>query len=263
MALVECKEPVFDRQVEKILEGLGEGKGREEVAKGLGYKNPVSMDNYMRRRNFSWDSKSGKFVPASERYGLAKVTPFVDTSTKAGAIINSFAIGKSDSKEIAKKHGFAGHRELASYMSSKSYVWNVEQGNYIKSEKQITVKSVNTEAMEPLDYLTESPTPDKYQGGIVPEELLQYLPLLRMLDESHDKLKLLLEVPNDTGQIPRYSIPGNFACKTVHMAISLDQMVKEFSKEKNISQKDLFEVALLEFFRKYGFVSEVEHLLKG
>jgi hypothetical protein len=36
----------------------------------------------------------------------------------------------------------------------------------------------------------------------------------------------------------------------VHMVNTLDQMAREFSKEKNISQRDLFEVALIEFFQK-------------
>lgn len=246
MALADCKDPVYDRRVEEILKGLGEGKSREEVAKELEYSNPVFMDNYMRRRNFSWDSRGGKFVPASERYGRAKVTPLADTSTKAGAIINSFAMGKADSNKIARKHGFEGHRELASYMSSKNYVWNADLKNYVKSEKKNKVKPMDTAAAVQLSYHLESPIADKPQGGMVPEELLQYLPLLKMLEERQAKLMLLLEVPCDSGKIPRYAIPGTCGCKTVHMAIPLDQMIKEFSKEKNISQKDLFEIALIE-----------------
>jgi len=40
MALVECKEPVFDRQVDEILGLLEEGVERAEIAEKLGYKNP-------------------------------------------------------------------------------------------------------------------------------------------------------------------------------------------------------------------------------
>ena len=68
MALIDCKEPVFDRQVDKILGMLEDGTDRVEIAEKLGYKNPMSLDNYMRRRNFSWDSRQKNFVPAAERY---------------------------------------------------------------------------------------------------------------------------------------------------------------------------------------------------
>lgn len=57
MALIECKEPVFDRKVNKVLELLEEGKDKETIAEDLGYTNPISLDNYMRRRNFAWESR--------------------------------------------------------------------------------------------------------------------------------------------------------------------------------------------------------------
>jgi len=53
MALIECKEPVFDRQGNKVLALLDEGKEKEAMAEELGYSNPASLDNYMRRRNFA------------------------------------------------------------------------------------------------------------------------------------------------------------------------------------------------------------------
>lgn len=42
---------------------------------------------------------------------------------------------------------------------------------------------------------------------------------------------------------------------------TIEQLVVDFSKEKNISQRELFEVALIEFFRRYGYEQEVERLL--
>ncbi len=46
------------------------------------------------------------------------------------------------------------------------------------------------------------------------------------------------------------------------MTNTLDQMVRDFSKEKNINQREIFEVALIEFFQKYGYAREVETLLQ-
>ncbi|NBJ15558.1 MAG: hypothetical protein FNP40_08260 [Dehalobacter sp. 4CP] len=68
MALINCKEPVFDRQINQILKMLEEGIDRADIAEKLGYQNHASLDNYMRRRNFSWDTRQKKFVPAVERY---------------------------------------------------------------------------------------------------------------------------------------------------------------------------------------------------
>ncbi|GAB4074295.1 hypothetical protein GCM10028778_17980 [Barrientosiimonas marina] len=63
------------------------------------------------------------------------------------------------------------------------------------------------------------------------------------------------------GEIPRYTIPGVGKTKTVQMIHSLDQMVTDFSREKNMSQRDIFEVALINFFKAYGYERQVEVLL--
>jgi hypothetical protein len=121
MALVDCKEPVFDRQVDEILGLLEEGIEREEIAEKLGYKNPMSLDNYMRRRNFSWDSRQKMFVPAAERYSAKardNILPLHGTS-KAALIISLFAQDEADAKDIAKQVGFETHTELAGYMKKK------------------------------------------------------------------------------------------------------------------------------------------------
>jgi hypothetical protein len=61
--------------------------------------------------------------------------------------------------------------------------------------------------------------------------------------------------------MPRYVVPGIFITKSVHMSNQIDQMVRDFSADKNISQRDIFEVALIEFFKKYGYDKEVEIML--
>ncbi|SHJ37129.1 hypothetical protein [Parasporobacterium paucivorans] len=135
MALVDCKEPVFDRQVDKILGMLEDGTDRVEIAEKLGYKNPMSLDNYMRWRNFSWDSRQRNFVPATERYsgrGRDNLMQLHGTS-KAALIISLFSQGESDAKDIARQVGFDTHTELASYMKRKGYEWDSLKGNYIKT----------------------------------------------------------------------------------------------------------------------------------
>jgi hypothetical protein len=75
-------------------------------------------------------------------------------------------------------------------------------------------------------------------------------------------LQSLLEASVASGQIPRFTLPGLFVTKSVHMTNALDKMVRDFSKEKNLNKREIFEVALIEFFQKYGYTREVETLLQ-
>ena len=68
---------------------------------------------------------------------------------------------------------------------------------------------------------------------------------------------------SDASNIPRYALPGAFVTKYVHMVSQLDIMVRDFARVKNVSQRDIFAAALLEFFRKYGYEREIEHLLNS
>ena len=79
---------------------------------------------------------------------------------------------------------------------------------------------------------------------------------------NKEGLQSLLGASVASGQIPRFTLQGLFVTKSVHMTNTLDQMVRDFSKEKNINQREIFEVALIEFFQKYGYAREVETLLK-
>ena len=56
----------------------------------------------------------------------------------------------------------------------------------------------------------------------------------------------------EASEIPRYFIPGFYGTKAVRMNHVLDNMITSFSEEKNMSQKEIVEVAIVEFFLKYG-----------
>jgi hypothetical protein len=61
--------------------------------------------------------------------------------------------------------------------------------------------------------------------------------------------------------LSRFNIPGRYMTKCVHMTDLMDQMVKDYIIQSNVSQKNIFEVALVGFFRKHGFASEINTLL--
>lgn len=47
------------------------------------------------------------------------------------------------------------------------------------------------------------------------------------------------------------------------MSDMIAKLTAEFSKEKNITQREIVEAALIEFLEKYGFKREIETLLKN
>ena len=47
------------------------------------------------------------------------------------------------------------------------------------------------------------------------------------------------------------------------MSDTVAKLAAEFSREKNITQREVMEAALVEYLQKYGFKQEVEALLKN
>lgn len=67
----------------------------------------------------------------------------------------------------------------------------------------------------------------------------QFLPLLEWLASNNTGLQSMLGASVVSGQIPRFILPGLFVTKSVHMTNTLDQMVRGFSKVKNINQLEI------------------------
>jgi hypothetical protein len=47
------------------------------------------------------------------------------------------------------------------------------------------------------------------------------------------------------------------------MSDMIARLAEEFSKEKNVTQREIMEAALIEFLQKYGFKREINSLLKN
>ena len=63
---MENKEPIYTAQATKIIEMM-KFQTRNEVAERLNYKTWKSLDIYMRRKNFIYDSSQEKYVPVEMR----------------------------------------------------------------------------------------------------------------------------------------------------------------------------------------------------
>jgi len=105
-------QPIYDSKVKKILERL-KFKTRDEVAEEMKYKNWRSMDMYMRRKNFIYDSKEGQYISANKRVDKYNKDPKNYAPAKVVSIITAFEEENTDPKLVAKQEGFKDHKEMA------------------------------------------------------------------------------------------------------------------------------------------------------
>lgn len=252
MALVDCNDPIFDRKVNQILQMIEEGKEKTDIAEKLGYQSPLSIDNYMRRRNFSWDSREKNFVPAAERYsakGRDNVMPLRGVS-KAEVIISLFDQGESNVKEIAKQVGFETNKELAKFMKGKGYEWDPVSRNYVESNNILLTPDT-----------ISSQLPINSQNPSLNEILQNIIPFLQGINNKPQSEIVVQQNIDEPQKVPRYKVVGQYTTKGMRMAIAIDELTRRFSSERNLSQREILEVALIEFFKKYGYSSEIDRCL--
>ncbi|MDQ0191588.1 hypothetical protein JI721_05320 [Alicyclobacillus cycloheptanicus] len=156
--------------------------------------------------------------------------------------------------------GFESAVQMGKYMKARGFDWSDEIDNYAP-----VGTPVEGDEEPAVDVVAEfsSDSPDMMAANVMPGSVLQrYLPILIWMDRHRDQFVALLNTGTESqAQIPRYTVPGQLTTKSVHMASSLAQLVQDFSREKNVRQRDIFEIALLEFFRRHGYAKEVEALL--
>ncbi|SPF51898.1 conserved hypothetical protein [Candidatus Desulfosporosinus infrequens] len=240
-------QPVYDDKVKKVLEML-KFKTREEVAEELEYKNWRSLDMFMRRKNFTYDSQEGQYIPVHTRVEKLNRDPKNYAPAKVVSIITAFEEADMDPMLVAKQEGFIDHKEMAEYMKNKSYEWNAYKNNYVK-----TVGKVEDVADRPQEAI----------GKKMEEGIDEYLPFLRFLYEKRDEVYQLLSGTKEDGKIPRYALPGLVRTKAIYMSDMIAKLAGEFSREKNVTQREIMEAALVEYLQKYGFKREIEALLKN
>ena len=240
-------------KIQRILELCKAGNNRHEVAKILVYKDYKGLHAYMQRHQYTWNDSIQSYQPLKEYQKQLKtervLRKFEDgASSKPARIISMFS-KKLEARDIAKKLGYESHKVMAVYMKSRGYTWNVEMGNY---ERDSNIVVDEDEANEAQDI------------GIAGQEAngTRYFDILELLDSKKERLmELLNSYSNDDMAMPRYVIGGLCVTKSVHMVTGLDLLIREYSTEKNISQKDMFQIAMIEFLKRHGYKREVEALI--
>ena len=90
----------------------------------------------------------------------------------------------------------------------------------------------------------------------------EYGDILRLIVENKNGLVELFKATEQTKlNVPCYSFFGLNITKSIDIPSSLDQLVKNYSRDNSLSQKEIIFVALIEFLKKYGYASEVRTVL--
>lgn len=264
MAQLAKKEMNNVQKIAYVIHGLSKGITRDALATELGYSNYKCMDIFLNRNGYKWN-KPRQNYEAQQKKNVT--TNNIVSVSKAEQVVRFVKSGK-DLKETAVLTGFGETQSLATFMLAKGYVWNDKDENYVKGTDVQDASSIEVEAVSED---TREPMPTVPIGtatGIalsLEEQFLlkQALPLLQQLLENKDILDQVLgsSTVDDEATLPRFNIPGRYMTKCVHMTDLMDQMVKDYSIQNNVSQKVIFTVALVEFFRKHGFANEINTLL--
>jgi hypothetical protein len=139
---------------------------------------------------------------------------------------------------------------MAEYMKNKGYEWNAYKNNYLKAVGKVEEEK-------------EAPPEAKPTREDLPDDIGEYLPFIRFLYEKRDDIYHLLTGVKEDGKIPRYAVPGLVRTKAIYMSDMIAKLAGEFSKEKNVTQREIMEAALIEYLQKYGFKREIDTLLKS
>jgi hypothetical protein len=154
-----------------------------------------------------------------------------------------------DAKEIAKSLDFADHRQMANYMKSRGYIWNSRKKNYeLVSEESLSDSRKDTAQPNNISDIEIS----------CEDSVMEIMTFLKAHKEA---LMEIFNTHSPITQMPRYVVPGVYTTKSVYMNHNFDLLARQFSEEKNISQRNIFEIALIDFFKKYGYHDKVKMLI--
>lgn len=235
-------------KIEKIQFLLAAGNTRPQVAKLLGYTDVSCLYRYASSHNLKWNPEKKNYdAIGNNGKPIEAVKPIADNPTGKEANVISMLGRGIDGREIAKRLRFATYQAMADYMKNRGYVWSEFKNNYVKEPKEVRqqakVEEPKTEAKSDISSFGK------------------YDEMLKMMFENIEKLKELLNI-NNQGAMPRYLINGVVIPKTISITNTIDKLVKEYCEENNITQREFFEVAAIDFLKNYGYKDVVKANLK-
>lgn len=236
-----------DKKIQDTLSMLEQGKTKEEIAKHFGHA-VSGLNQYFYRRGFCWNGNT--YVP-KENESITASDEAKFLTTKAGQIVRLLSQKYANIKQVATKNGFSTVEEMGEYMKGQGFVWDEEKGNYEYDETIVQKQRAEmSDKKEEISFSQSNTSMKDYES------------ILAYLYEKREKLFALLEKESD-GTLPRYKFQGAKANKTLSLPTTLQTLLNDFSKEFNVTQRDIIEVSLAEFFKKYGYEDQLNSVLQA
>lgn len=263
MSQGNCQRTNSER-VSQILKMLQAGQPRDKIADQFGYSTWKSLDIYMRRRGFIWDSQHRIYTsgvpgaPSNEELTIQSVGNVNPADVAPEEIVRLFNLGIFDAREIAKRLGFSGHKEMANYMLRREYIWSSSSLNYVCTHPAPLKTCSGPEATDSL--LRRN---DVHFDPSLAEVMTNdnYVTLLEFLWKSRDKLIKAIEFINDGDKTRVFHIPGQAKTKSIFLSDRLADLMTVLCEKHSMSQKQGYEAALIEYLSKNGFQHQVAELL--
>lgn len=232
------KQNVPDEKMQRVQRLLNEGKSKFETARAVGYQTVDGLDKFAKNVGYVWNV-------GTKNYELKDVVrgDVLDNPPARMKKILSMVEKGIDLNDIAKYFRMKNARELAEYMATRGYAWDVDNSNYVK-------KGVSLVEDEP-----ESDNAGDTGGNG------NDVDIMKLLQANKGRLIELLAYKAQK-TIPRYVVKGVMVTKSFYLSTEIDRLIKEFSDWKDVPQKDIIHTALIEFFQRYGYHEEARTLLK-
>ena len=225
---------------ENINKQLLLGKSREQLAKLYGHKSWKTVDMFMRRKNYAWNGDKQVYEIKAKRPKEEDSTEEQTGSKRVRQVLKSFKEGK-DAKRTAKELGFKNHLALAEFMKDKGYLWDHQESCYqFRGSEAVKDEPAKLSCKD-----SENPELEE---------------MVHVLLNNRDYLDILYQLDSNKN-LPRYSLGDTRIAKTIHMSNRLNQLVMSFTTDKDINQREFFEIAAIEMMKNFGYEAEVKGLL--
>ncbi|KUO73698.1 MAG: hypothetical protein APF81_01985 [Desulfosporosinus sp. BRH_c37] len=252
-------QQVKNDRINQVLKMLKEGLPRDKIADQFGYSTWKSLDIYMRRHGFTWDSQGQLYTLALPETPPKEELTLPSIEINPEDVVKLFSIGILDSREIAKRTGFSGHKEMATYMLRHGYIWSAAALNYI-NPNPTTSKGDLEDSVENLRETRDVQT-DNFAMGNGTLAIEKYKTLLEFLWKSRDQLIKIIESMNTENKIRVYTVPGKAKTKSIFLSDGLSELMLTLCQKHSLSQRQGYEAALVEYLTKYGYQDNIEQLL--
>lgn len=162
---------------------------------------------------------------------------------------------------IARSLGFDSVVDMGTFMLEHGYKWSATARNYIIGDEDDIQSSAEVNAEEKK--ISGTPMQISGKSGPIPtHDLSGFIPLLNMLNENQSRFYELIHGNQSSPEIfPRYQIPGTNSTKSFQMNSVLNEILVEFCKRSNLTQKEFVEAAIIDYLRRFGEEQRLQTML--